>query len=282
MPLIASNSPEPSTLQSEDHSDDPNYHLVGPDDCILSLAADSGFYWKTVWNHANNASLKVLRKKPACLREGDWVYIPDLTIRQESGATEQRHTFCLLGVPIYLHIRLMRDNKPRTNLQYQLIIDANFVSGKTNDNGEIHERIPAGARRGILRTLEGTRWSEVNLNLGELDPHKHESGVRARLANLGYDPGDEDDENADDLLRAAVRVFQEREQLQVTGDVDEQTQSQLEKLHDQQAESKAPDKKKDDANAKWKVHPDLAVRREDMFDDIFAEDPDAGDSDDTA
>ncbi len=281
MPAIGRNAPEPSTVQSEDHSDDPHYHLVGPDDCILSLASDEGFYWKTIWKHANNSSLKDLRKKPTCLREGDWVYIPDLTLRQESAATEKRHTYRLLGVPSYLHIRLMRDNKPRANLPYQLMIDTLSVKGKTNDEGEIHERIPAGARRGVLRTLEGNRWSQVNLKLGELDPQKHESGARARLSNLGYDPGDEDDENADDLLRATVRVFQEREQLEVTGELDEQTQSQLEKLHDQQSESKAPDQKKDEANAKWKVHPDLAFRGEDMFEDIFAADPDDDDSDDT-
>jgi N-acetylmuramoyl-L-alanine amidase len=281
MPPAASNSPEPSTRQSEDHSDDPHYHLVASDDCILSLACDNGFFWKTVWEHAKNESIKALRKKPTCLREGDWVYIPDLTIREESCVTEKRHRFCRLGVPAYLHIRLMRDNKPRANLEYQLIIDVISVSGKTNDDGELHERIPPDARRGILRTREGDRWSQVNLNLGELDPHKHKSGARARLANLGYSPGSEEDENAVDMLRAAIRAFQELEQLQITGELNEQTQSQLEKLHDQAAKSSAPDKKKDDANSNWKVHPDLALRGEDMFDDLFADDADAGDPDDT-
>jgi hypothetical protein len=282
MPSAGTNSPEPSTQLTEDHSDDPHYHLVGSDDCILSLADARGLLWKTFWDHPKNATIKDLRKKPTCVREGDWVYLPDLTIKQESGATEKRHRFRRLGVPAYLHIRLMRDNKPRANLEYQLIIEGIRVKGKTNNDGELHERIPPGARQGILRTHEGDRWSQVNLNLGELDPHKHESGARARLANLGYSPGSEDDENAADLLRAAVRAFQELEQLQVTGKLDEPTQSQLEKLHDQQAKSNAPDKKKEEANANWKVHPDSAFRGEDMFDDIFADDAENGDSDDTA
>jgi hypothetical protein len=83
------------------------------------------------------------------------------------------------------------------------------------------------------------------------------------------------------MLRAATRACQELEQLQVTAKLDEQTLSQLEKLHDQQAKSNVPDKKKEEANAKWKVHPDFAFRGEDMFDDIFADDADDGDSDDT-
>src|SRR5260221_10626722 len=117
MPPAASNSPEPSTRQSEDHSDDPHYHLVSSDDCILSLAHAGGLFWKAVWEHPKNATIKELRKKPTCLREGDWVYIPDLTMKEESGATEKRHRFRRLGVPAYLHIRLMRDNKPRANLE---------------------------------------------------------------------------------------------------------------------------------------------------------------------
>src|SRR5271154_5280556 len=170
MPPGSGKSPEPGTRESEDHSDDPHYHLVTPDDCIISLASDKGFFWKTLWNHANNATIKALRKKPTCLREGDWVYIPDLTIREESGATEMRHRFLLLGVPAYLHIRLMRDNQPRAALEYQLGIGGTWVSGKTNAKGELHERIPAGARQCVLRTREGDRWSQVYLQLGALDP----------------------------------------------------------------------------------------------------------------
>jgi N-acetylmuramoyl-L-alanine amidase len=279
MPPAASNSPEPSTRHSEDHSDDPHYHLIAADDCVLSLACEKGFFWKTVWEHTKNATLKELRKKPSCLREGDWVYIPDFTLREESCVTEKRHRFRRLGIPAYLHIRLMRDNKPRANLEYQLIIEGIHVSGKTDDDGELHESIPPGARVGILRTREGDRWSQVNLNLGELDPHKHKSGAHARLANLGYSPGSEEDENAVEILRAAIRAFQELEGLQVTGELDEQTHAQLEKLHDQQGKSNATDKKKEEANAKWKVHPDFAFRGEDMFEDIFADEADDGDSD---
>lgn len=272
MPPASTNSPEPGTRFSEDHSDDPHYHLVKADDCILSLADAEGFFWKAVWNHPKNSTIRELRKKPTCLRVGDWVYIPDLTIKEESGATEKRHRFRRLGVPAYLHVRLMRDHQPRANLEYRLIIEGRSLSGKTNADGEIHQPIPPGARQGVLRTREGDRWSQVRIKLGELDPNKHNSGARARLANLGYGPGSEEDEEGEENLCAATRTFQEREGLEVTGELDEPTLSHLEKLHDRAENHKAADRKKEQSNTSWKVHPDLSLRGDDMFDDPFVDD----------
>jgi hypothetical protein len=283
MPPQNGDPPEPSTQQADDHSEDPHYHLIGSDDCILSLADENGLWWKTVWEHANNSEIKKLRGKPSCLRQGDWVYMPELTTRQEPGATEKRHRFRRLGIPAYLHIRLMRDHQPRANLDYQLTIEGTTITGTTNAKGELHEPIPPGARQGVLRTREGDRWSEVQLNLGELDPHKHDSGARARLANLGYSPGSEDEDNSQERLGAAVRTFQEREGLEVTGELDEQTHSHLEKLHDQAKNHQAAEKKEPEVASNWKVHPDLSLRGEDMFDDPFAEEEsEESDADDEA
>ena len=41
----------------------PDY-TVGNCDSIPSIAKDKGFFWKTIWNHPNNAMLKALRKDP--------------------------------------------------------------------------------------------------------------------------------------------------------------------------------------------------------------------------
>ena len=59
-------------------------------DCFNSISYDRGFFWETLWNHGKNAGLKSKRKDPNILKEGDIVHIPDLTVKEEQGATEQR------------------------------------------------------------------------------------------------------------------------------------------------------------------------------------------------
>lgn len=82
-------------------------------DCVSSVAFNHGFFWETLWNHGSNSELKTKRKDPNILKEGDVVHIPDLTLKQESGATEQRHRFKLKGVPAKLKLKLTRPKPPK-------------------------------------------------------------------------------------------------------------------------------------------------------------------------
>lgn len=86
----------------------PEDHIVTSGDCFSSLSFEHGFFWETLWNHGKNAELKSRRKDPNILKEGDVVHIPDLTLKEEQGATEQRHKFKLKGVPAKLKVRVMR------------------------------------------------------------------------------------------------------------------------------------------------------------------------------
>ena len=86
----------------------PEDYTVTSGDCFNSISYDRGFFWETLWNHGKNAELKSKRKDPNILKEGDVVHIPDLTVKEEQGATEQRHKFKLKGVPAKLKIRVMR------------------------------------------------------------------------------------------------------------------------------------------------------------------------------
>ncbi len=86
----------------------PEDYQVQDGDCVSSIAYSNGFYWETLWNHPGNASLKSDRKDPNILKAGDLLHIPDLTVRQEPGATEATHKFKLKGVPAKLRMRLMK------------------------------------------------------------------------------------------------------------------------------------------------------------------------------
>jgi len=211
-------------------------------DCMSSIAYAHGFFWQTLWDLPANASLKNQRKNPNVLMAGDVVHIPDLTLKQEPGAPEQRHTFLLKGVPEQLRMKLLdAANKPRPNLDYIIVIDGKSRRGQTDANGELNEDIPPDARSGKLifdASSDSTGKSapvnstkkELKLQLGNLDPVSEPTGLKARLANLGFYKGPVDDQ-VDDATKQAIGAFQNKQGLPVTGIADDATQARLQELH---------------------------------------------------
>ena len=196
-------------------------YRVRQGDCIHSIASKHGLFWQTIWNHAKNAGLRAERKDPSVLRKGDMVHVPDLTRGQESGATEERHRFRRKGVPANMRVRLLLDDEPRANKPYHLIVDgALWKEGSTDGDGYVEAGIPPGAKQGTLVLTDGQEQQTYMLDFGNLDPIDTDEGVKGRLANLGY--------NIDEGLEPAVRDFQVKEQLEVTGRVDDATRARLE------------------------------------------------------
>jgi hypothetical protein len=217
-------------------------YTVEPGDCMSSIAYEHGFFWQTLWNLSENAALKTRRKNPNVLMTGDVVHIPDLTVRNESGATETTHKFMLKGVPEMLRMKLLDANhKPRANLDYIIVIDGDSRRGKTDSQGELKESIPPNAKTGKLtfaapgnKTGKPTPGKPKNqvmiLQLGNLNPISEVSGLKARLANLGLYKGPIDD-NLDDATKQAISVFQRKKGLPVTGVADDATKAQLQQTH---------------------------------------------------
>jgi N-acetylmuramoyl-L-alanine amidase len=204
---------------------------VEPGDCMSSIAYSKGFFWQTLWNDSSNADLKARRKNPNVLMTGDIVHVPDLTVKNEPGATEARHKFMLKGVPEKLRIKLLDANgKPRANLDYIIVIDGSSRRGQTSGSGELIESIPPSAREGKI-TLGKDQSNEIPLKLGHLEPVSEGTGVKARLANLGFYSGPIDANLGDDAAQTAIRAFQTQYGLPVTGTADDATRDQLQKLH---------------------------------------------------
>jgi hypothetical protein len=211
---------------------------------MSSIAYENGFFWKTLWNHPSNADLKSKRKNPNVLMEGDVVFIPDLTVRQEPGATEMQHKFVLKAVPEIFKMKLLDAyHKPRPNVPYVLVIEGNAQRGTTDANGQLQTPIPPNARTGKLtfapahatdnkgKPISGRPQQQVMiLQLGNLDPISETSGVQSRLANLGFYRGSADG-NTDDALKLAICAFQRRKKLPVTGIADDATKAVLQQVH---------------------------------------------------
>lgn len=195
------------------------YYTVNQGDCLNSIAFEHGFYWETLWNHSNNTELKQKRKDPSVLMAGDVVHIPDLTPKEESGATEQCHTFRLKGVPAKVKIRLCVEDQPLANEPYTLYVDGvEAGQGNTDRDGYVEAAISPHAKEGRLLVGMGEEQDVFVFQLGTVDPIDTDEGVRGRLHNMGYDVSD---------LAEAVRAFQTKENLSVTGTADDATRARL-------------------------------------------------------
>ncbi len=121
------------------------------------------------------------------------------------------------------------EDKPRKNVPFVVVIDGKVITGNTDSDGRIELFIPPNASSGTLTLDPGTLKERViPLNLGHLNPIKALSGVTQRLNNLGFPCGDGSDEVA---LTSALKMFQEKNGLPVTGNVDDATRNKLRDLH---------------------------------------------------
>jgi N-acetylmuramoyl-L-alanine amidase len=199
------------------------YYTVSEDECISSVADKHGLFWKKLWECPENTALRKQRKNPNVLLAGDRVFVPDKAMREEPGATEQKHTFRRKGVPTYFRLRVMDEDEPQGDVRYFLKVAGKLLEGRTTTDGLIEEKIPANAREGQLVLGEGENAETYEIHFGRLDPVDHEEGVRRRLASLGFDCGDGDAEK----LAAAIRAFQLKHELDLTGKLDDNTLRKL-------------------------------------------------------
>ena len=242
-------------------------HKVRQHECINSLANRYSLFSETIWRHSNNAELRSLRQNPNILNPGDEVFIPDMEIKQEAVATEQRHRFRRKGVPAKLRLQILKDieeedgaadeppagnsdagddfvnsespelilepkpQEPDANAPYFLIVDQVPSEGSTDGDGRIEISIPEGAQRATLIINPDTDDEEmVELSLGDMDPVDTVCGVKKRLANLQFYCGAVDDEE-DPELYAALNQFQHTYELEITGLIDQATKDKLIEAH---------------------------------------------------
>lgn len=205
----------------------PDY-TIEQGDHVSSLAEQFGFRdLKTIWDHPKNAALKNLRKDPHILFPGDQLFVPDKERKAVSKATTSLHTFKVKSKTLELKLLLEDVNgNPRANEECKLDIGGTVTTEKTGADGTLTKKIPRTAKVGKL-TLSGL---EIPLLIGHLDPVEERSGQIARLANLGYEPGDVDAPD-EERVRSAIEEFQCDEDLPVNGVCGPETQAKLKAVH---------------------------------------------------
>lgn len=206
----------------------PTRYTVQAGDCIASIAFEHGFRPQDVWDDDANQELRERRGNGYVLEPGDIVVVPDLRPRAETAVTGRRHVFRRLDVPEKLHI-VLRDAeaKPRSGVAYTIKMNKREAqAGTTGEDGTVTVWIPPA---GIDASLLITGEDPIPLHLGHLEPVTTDSGLRARLTNLGFLEQADDDEEA---LRAAIAEFQQWAKLTPTGVADDDLRRALLETHE--------------------------------------------------
>lgn len=208
-------------------------HVIKQGECVGKIAEVYGFFPRTIWDYAKNAELKNHRRDMYILFEKDEVVIPAKLQKLQAVATGDELTVQRQGVPEHLRIRFLNyDEMPRKGVPYLLSLTTHKevlvaeISSETNDKGFVDQPIPPSAVLATI-TLNPGPWPEVHeFNLGYTNPIDKVSGWQARLNNLGYDCGKEDDVLGP-KTQAAIRAFQQAKKLEETGERDELTEAAL-------------------------------------------------------
>jgi hypothetical protein len=204
-------------------------HTVVQGEDVISVAQLYRVRPEDIWDDPRNEALKKDRKDPNVLYPGDVLAIPiPDDPRKADIATGKRHTFRRKGGPQKLSLVFVEDDTPRSGLPYVLVVENERFEGTTGKDGRIEHPVPSTARRGRLTLGSGEAREEYEVLLGHLDPVDTDSGLRARLVNVGFllDP------EADELgLERAIEAFQEHYKLKPTGKANTATRAKLVEAH---------------------------------------------------
>jgi hypothetical protein len=216
-------------------------HIVRRGECLSSIAHRYGFAsWRSLYEHPDNAALRERRPDPNVLHPGDRVHIPDRTEGEASAPTERRHAFVTRRESVRLRLVLRnRWGDPLGGYAYRLSLPGGDVEGTTDDDGRLDVPVPPDVDGAVLVVRPAQADGEDGadgghytwrLRLGDLDPLDEVSGVQARLANLGFDPGPIDG-IAGPRTRGALMDFQVKQGIRPTGEVCDATRKALGELH---------------------------------------------------
>lgn len=207
---------------------------------MSSIADQWGFSdYRTIYRDSGNDAFRQKRPNPNIIYPGDVLFIPDRKSQEFARPTEQLHRFVIKRQRVLLRLCLKDDlHQPYQNKRYHLRVGGHHHHARTNENGMLEQEIPANATEGEITVFTkdddpSDQGYTFTLKLGHLDPVDETSGVDARLTNLGFAPPDVDNDQLSNEQRVeALKAFQDRFGLVVSGQLDGPTRQKLRELHD--------------------------------------------------
>jgi N-acetylmuramoyl-L-alanine amidase len=212
-------------------------HTVAKGECLSTIAALYGFRdYHVIYEHPCNALFRERRPNPNIIYPGDVIVIPDKATKTVAAATGELHRFVLTNPGVLLRVAIHDESdQPLAQKPYDLEIEGTHQRGRTDDQGLIEAHLPRRAEAGRLSIwLHGAApepTAVFPLKIGSLDPISEATGVQARLNNLCFTCGPVDGVIGP-KTRSAIAQFQCWCGLEATGELDADTRSRLEKMHD--------------------------------------------------
>lgn len=210
-------------------------HLVKQGECLSSIAAAYAVRFQDILDHPDNASLRDEGRDPNILRPDEKIAIPS---RKDAARftleTGRLHKFVVKQPQVFLHLTFEDPiGEPLAGARYVLEVGGRVFEGQTDGNGELSEQLPSTATSAELTLSfnDGEEDVEVRrtVNIGGLDPVEDNSGIQARLNNLGYFCG-RTDGDLGSLSQRALRAFKRDCGLEDDGEAPDTARDELRRI----------------------------------------------------
>lgn len=211
-------------------------YVIQQGDYLTRLATRLRFDADAVWNHPANEALRALRPDPNQLCPGDLLRVPAEPVEAPlplRGGAANRYRSRAPRVGLTVAFRDGDEGAPLANERYVIEGLGGRVTGTSDGDGRVRFEVPVTVSE--VRVVFCERHLAFQVDVGHLDPVNSDSGVRQRLAHLGFDgwplgaaaglPRPEDDG------ARAVRAFQRANDLEETGVSDDATRAALRSAH---------------------------------------------------
>lgn len=217
-------------------------YVVRQGEYLSRIAARLGVDVDSIWQHPDNRELRERRTSPDILAPGDVLFVPDSPsepTQAVSRASENRYSGRAPTVQVRVKVRAGDEPLRDASCEVQLAVP---LATRTDGDGVLAFDAPTHLDEITVRFPD--RQLELRLRVGHLDPIEVGSGVRSRLANLGFmlperTPLQEQGRAFHRLhhemiarrTARAIACFQKQQGLPETGDLDEATRDALRDAH---------------------------------------------------
>ncbi len=197
---------------------------------LEQIAYRLGFDATTVWNAADNESLREQRPDPNILAAGDVLYVPDPKDRKWLSVTiGSVNRFRASRPRVKVQVKFAVDGMPCKNEAFTVVGDALPAGGTTGPDGLVSLSVPV-TTCGISVILT-SRNMRFPVHVGHLDPVATDSGVTQRLKHLGLMPSPQSSPDPGEARLRGIAQFQARQNLPITGTMDDATRAALVSAH---------------------------------------------------
>jgi hypothetical protein len=183
-----------------------------------------------IWDHPSNAALRKQRPNQEILAPGDVLFVPVVKPKWLPVAVGETNAFVATVPTVTVDLRLTQDdgdgNNALAGMTYVIHgLPSGDVDGTFGSDASISLQVPVNVREVTLFVSE--LQATYPIVLGRIDPVDTDSGLRQRLAHLGYI----DDSTGSFPVDDAVCAFQRDRQIDTSGTVDAATAQALTDAH---------------------------------------------------